>query len=478
MTMQQKRLLFTCIGTRGDVEPCLALASAIVGACPNRYDITIATHDEFKQLVFGNSAITQFLAIEPSLKSASESALGQRVRAATNSLLSMDLSAIRDFMQTQNDGWFASLRNASDSHGPFDIVFLGLLGCLSGFPAYIKSLPTDRQPRLCVLNTFPVVPTGEFTSPTSGLPVSLPFAWLNRVSWTVESWIKYESFDVPLMKRLCQHHGVPFWPEHGSIKSAIADVPHWAVFHVFSPALLPQPLDWPQQHSAIGFLSKDLLVPDQHLGDHLPADLQSFLTDAQAQQALVIYLNFGSMIPTAFTSDEHAAEVLQTMCNGLSQASTCLGRPLRFVVHTFWPPSANSQTDKPFLPDFGSLPSSFFVLAHSISHSLLLPQVDFSIQHGGVGTLQASILHGCIPIVFPCMVGVDQSFWAGVVEKRGLGVNGGWASRATSESVVSAVNKAIRGMDVFRKQCREVAESMRSKEDPVARIVEWMQQSQ
>ncbi|MCC3776684.1 glycosyltransferase [Streptomyces sp. UNOB3_S3] len=149
----------------------------------------------------------------------------------------------------------------------------------------------------------------------------------------------------------------------------------------FSPSVLPKPADWPRRAHVTGFW-----YWDQEW--QAPADFQAFLDDGPAPVALT----FGST--WSLHDQRQALEYAIDAARGA-------GRRLVMVDG----------------PD-DDLPDDVFRL-HDVDYAGVFPKMAAVIHHGGVGTT-AQVLRAGVPQVI-CPVFADHPFWAARLAELGVG---------------------------------------------------------
>lgn len=157
------------------------------------------------------------------------------------------------------------------------------------------------------------------------------------------------------------------------------------VIHAYSPAVVPHPPEWPRHFHTVGYFfldEKPWVVPDP---------LKAFL----AAGAPPIAISFGSM-PT-----DDAAGLTQLLLQGMAASGQ------RAILLSGWGGLGKTR-----------LPPTVFALDFAPFHQLL-PKVAGVVHHGGAGTTAAGLLAGCPSLVIPHLG--DQPFWGRRVAQLGCG---------------------------------------------------------
>ncbi|MEV4170702.1 glycosyltransferase [Nonomuraea sp. NPDC049709] len=332
------RPLLITVGSRGDVQPYLALARGLLAAghrpvlaAPRRFAPLAAAHG------------VEFAPLNDEMLALQDSVRGQGVRAAITAA-----GAVRPMLRRLLGDQAALTRSQADTviYHPKSL----------GGPHLAEKLGV---PALAGLLLPLYLPTSAFPSPI--LPVRVPRA-LNRASWRVSSAVEAPYRGTVRDWRagaLGLREG--FRPMADLIKAG-------GVLHAWSPQLLPAPADWPAQAHPTGFWT--MPAPD---GWTPPERLARFLEDG----APPLYVGFGSSV----SGDP------ETLTATVLEAVRLTGR--RAVLATGW------GALRP-----GSEPDGVLVIEDA-PHGWLLPRVAVTVHHGGIGTVGAALRAGVPQVVRP-----------------------------------------------------------------------------
>ncbi|KIY71268.1 glycosyltransferase family 1 protein [Cylindrobasidium torrendii FP15055 ss-10] len=158
--------------------------------------------------------------------------------------------------------------------------------------------------------------------------------------------------------------------------------------YCMSPALVPKPRDWMNHIDVVGFYFLDLAS-----GYTPPDDLAAFLADGPAP----IYIGFGSVV----------VEDPESMTRIIFEATKEAG--VRALVSAGWGGLGDTK-----------IPSHVFILGN-VPHDWLFAEdrVMAVIHHGGAGTTSIGLAHGLPTLIVPFFG--DQGFWGSMIEKAGAG---------------------------------------------------------
>ncbi len=244
----------------------------------------------------------------------------------------------------------------------------------------------------------------------------------------------------------------------------------------FSPAVVPMPNDWGDRVKISGYWFLD--NPDNDWKP--PPELAEFLARAKKDGKKIAYIGFGSI------TIENAEEVSANIMKAVRQAD------VRAIVAKGWSgrggskkkkkpnkhaPQAPQQYDESAHADSEheheheseaeiEIPDDVFVV-DSIPHDWLFPQIDIAMHHGGAGTTGASLRAGLVTLIKPFFG--DQFFWANRVQKLGAGarVNGLGVNDFTDALKAAALDR------VMVEKAQGVGEKIRT-EDGVATAIEFL----
>ena len=406
------KLTFLCFGSRGDVQPYIALG---VGFQRAGYDVRIATHDIFKDLVTNNGL--EFALVKGNPRAMLEGNTAHEALKTGSNSIGM-VFKLRKFAEAlMNEMLDSSIAACEGS----DALLYGLMGIPAYHLADYWNIP--RFPMLLQ----PVTRTGAF--PSIGFP-ELPFgAAYNRFSWILgeqlfgvmltsitNKW-RYQRLDLPRLQ---------------SDEMYRLKVPYT---YGFSEHIIPRPADYPDWHRIAGYW-----FLDQTTGWSAPEDLVDFIRAGTPP----IYIGFGSM---------NAGEAHRTTRIVLQAIEQCAQRAV--LLRGWGGLHAEDLPDTVHLID-------------SIPHEWLFPQMSAIIHHGGAGTTGAAFRAGIPQVVVPHFA--DQPFWAGLVHKIGAGTKPLPMNKLNADDLSRAIQQAVTDKDM-RIRAANLGEKIRA-EDGVSRAVE------
>ncbi|AQZ53438.1 glycosyltransferase [Martelella mediterranea] len=423
--MTPRKVLICTYGTRGDVEPFLALAHGLKEA---GFDVALATSSRFRAFVESHGVA--FFPMSDTSLAALESPDGKTMLEGDSGLLPRITAGIRLSRRSGaiQDGLMRETFAAAIDFPPDLIVFNAKLFAAPhvaeklGVPAFLGML----QPML--------VPTAAF--PAMGLP-NLPLPGYNRFTYVLVrksigsfrrrmNRFRHEVLDLPPVRN---GSAVLFPPGAGNI----------GVLHAYSSGVLPRPRDWPESARVTGYWRLD-----DGRGYTPPPDLAAFLDRGEPP----VFIGFGSM-PSG-----DARALARLAAAALRKA----GR--RGVIAKGW-----AGLDVEGSDDIIAIPP--------VPYAWLFPRMAAVVHHGGAGTT-AEGLHAGVPCVI-CPFFGDQRGWAQLSAALGVGVAPLPRRRLTEDSLAAAIAEAVTNT-LLRDNAENLAARLR-RENGVKTAVEIITQT-
>jgi sterol 3beta-glucosyltransferase len=405
------RILLATVGSRGDVEPYVALARGLAG-----HEVTVATHEPFRTFVEDHGAGFAPLPGDPRQVLHTEQA---------RELLSTGPSVVRFARRFLGvlEPWFQDLAAATEP-----LVRRADVAAYSplAFTVWHQAQAHGVATALAALQPF--ARTRAFsTVPGGGADRG---RWLNLASHVVTEQLFWQPLRRPVNRWRADALGLAPLPLAGPHRQ-LAGEPQ---LYGFSPSLVPPPPDWPDTVRVTGAW---------RLADPAPVDpdLVDFFDSGPAP----VYVGFGSMV------DRDATRMSEIVVAAARQAG------VRLVLGAGWTGLAGDAGDDVLV--VGETP-----------HHLVFPRTAAVVHHGGAGTTHTAAAAGVPQVVVPFFA--DQPFWGRRVEQAGIGPPQIPRAALTPEALSSAIRRAVSGATVER--ARRLGQRIRA-EDGVgtaARILE------
>lgn len=403
-------ILILTIGSRGDVQPFIALGRGLQAA---GYGVTLCTAATYEAFVTSNGL--KYAHMNDGMIKLAETKAGRSaVEGGSKLELMKQVQPIIRHML--DDAWAAAQGADTIIYHPKTLAGHSLAEKL-GVPLFL-SLPLPMY-----------APTSAFPNPAFNLPLG---SWANRLTYTVLPLLS-----APYMGTVNAWRrdvlGLPPRPRFASETLGPDGQPLPALYS-YSAHLVPTPPDWPETSVATGYW-----FLDQPQNWQPSADLLRFL-DAGAPP---VYIGFGSM-----TGADPAAKT-RIVLEALVQSGQ------RGLLATGWGGLAETE-----------LPDTVFAIQEA-PHDWLLPRVAAVVHHGGAGTTAAGLRAGKPSLICPFMG--DQFFWGQRVAAAGAGPQPVPQKQLTAERLAVAIKTAVSD-PAMQRRAADLGAAIRA-EDGVGRAV-------
>ncbi|KYF84458.1 hypothetical protein BE17_45875 [Sorangium cellulosum] len=358
------RIAVLTIGSRGDIQPFLALAQALRRA---GHSVFLGAPPNFSSLAAEHGV--EFQAMGPDSRSLMQESETKKIVQSGSILSAFRGAPLARLRERQARISRDALRI---SQGVDALVYK------SGLAAGSTVAEALRIPAVSVA-LQPMAPSSAFPPPLMGSTFD-GGAWVNRAlgeAMALAIW----SIGREGVQALRRELGLAPLPYLGVRP---ADEP--TTLHAYSPSVAPKPDDWPAQFHVTGFLFLDAAPAWTP-----PASLSRFLEAGPPP----LCIGFGSM------TNADPRRLLTLLLGGLRQAGQ------RAVLLGGW-------------GDLGQgveLPDSVYALDQA-PHDWLFPRAAGVVHHGGAGTTGAVLRAGVPSLVIP--YNFDQPFWGKRVSELGV----------------------------------------------------------
>lgn len=416
------RITMLTIGSRGDVQPYVALG---VGLRAAGHEVRLATHEPFRALVSSHGL--EFVPLPADPKEIIAGRHGQAWLDSGDSIIRFVSRFLRLFRPLLK----AYLAETSQACVGSDTIIYSPLAFAAYHAAEALGVPAYQA------SILPVTPTREFPV----FPMAGKRSWgatYNLLSYTLYEQGSWQALRSVVNRWRTETLGLPALPVIGPFKEFRArGIPH---LYAFSAAVIPKPRDWPESDHITGYWFLDRPAAWQP-----PAELVAFL-DASPSP---VYIGFGSMIA------KDPAELFDIAADALRRA----GR--RGVVSTGWMGAGHVD------------PTDDVFGIEDVPHDWLFPRMAAVVHHGGAGTTAAGLRAGVPSILAPFFA--DQPFWAHRVMQLGVGPPPVPQKRITVERLAHAIRAATND-DGMRQRAAALGERIRA-EDGVGTAVRLIAQA-
>jgi sterol 3beta-glucosyltransferase len=406
------------VGTRGDVEPHMALATRLTA---RGHRVTLAAPTDFQRR--SQALGLTFHPINVGLRDLYHTQAGAALLASANRPLEF-IRQLKRIAIPIAEQVIVDIREACRGA---DAVYYSLLG----LPAYyvakelgIPSVATSMQP---------MGRTRSFPSPLYSSKLRLPGS-LNRLTHLIVEQ-GFWQLCRPLMKD--RFRSVRFWGPFNELYRNQSPM-----LLAYSPSVVQRPEDYGPAMHVTGFWRLPL-----DIGWKPPASLAAFLSAGPPP----ICVGFGSM------NSGRIDGMMATVLGAVAEA-----RRRAIVLTGWWDHTVGTD-----------LLGDDVYVTEAVPHSWLFPRVATVVHHGGAGTTAAALSAGVPSIVAPFFF--DQWFWGRCLYAQGLGPEP-ISRRSLSTSSVRKTLEEVEHSVGFRRRLATVSRQLLG-EDGVGTAIDAIEEA-
>jgi sterol 3beta-glucosyltransferase len=374
-------------GTRGDVQPYIAFALALMD---KGHNVTLSAPENFKEYVEGFGIL--FHPLFGNVEDMMNSPAGKNVLKSGNTIKLMkhffnELNKIRIPLRKS---YFEGIANV-------DFIIA------NSVTLPIVNAIAEKQNKKMALTYFmlPVVPTKEF--PLGDFDF-FNFPLYNKLTYKIALYF-YWKFVKKETNEYRQELGLPILKE--SIITHL-DKHKPLDLYCISQSLIAQPKDWENHHKITGFLAVPNNKRENHILEKIPTELNEWLANGTKP----IYIGFGS---NGIGDSEKFVNILRRILETSNE---------RILFCTGWGLFDNLPKHK-----------NLFVTKY-VNHEAVLPKCKVGVFHGGAGTL-ATMLRNNIPVIIISFY-TDQPTWGKIIESKKIGFHIP-VKKLTADKLISAI---------------------------------------
>lgn len=405
------------VGTRGDVQPFLAMAKRLQEF---GHRVRLATHANFRTFV--RSAGVDFFPLggDPRVL-AGYMARNKGLIPSGPGEISIQRKQIKAIIESL-------LPACTDPDIETGVPFRSQ-AIIANPPAYGHAHVAEALGvPIHIFFTMPWTPTYEFPHPLARVPQSAGY-WLSYIIVDLLIWWGIRSYINDFRRRKLKLPPIAYFSTyHGSIS-------HLPTAYMWSPHLVPKPSDWGSLVDVVGYCLLNLGSKYQ--------PQENFVQWIQRGPE-PIYIGFGSM---PLEDPKKTTEIILEALQDTGQ---------RGIIDRGW-------------GDLGKItevPDNIFLL-EDCPHDWLFPQCSAVVHHGGAGTTATGLKAGCPTTIVPFFG--DQFFWGDRVQQKGLGPAPIPISQLTVENLSNAVRFMLQ--PEVKSRAMELAKLIEN-EDGVAAAVD------
>jgi sterol 3beta-glucosyltransferase len=385
------KITINTFGTRGDVQPYIALGKGLKQA---GHEVSIVSHQIFKSFVEEHDLDFYPIDLDPR-----EVLINQAISELGNNMLRIMRWMEKNFKLALQDIFQITL----DANRDTDVMLNSGLSFAGWHVAEKLEVPAIAT------YLWPAIPS-RYISPMLGQksPSWEPLKSLSNY-WSTK--ISNQTFFNMLL------------PSVNECRKNILDLPslsarfYWEIdsprgdtpfVYGYSSLVIPKPVDWGDNQQVSGYWFLDTEE------DYQPNDA---LRDFLAIGPPPVYVGFGSMV------DHEREEAIQIIVEALQMTGQ------RGIILSDW-----SGFDSDSLPDS-------ILSIESAPHDWLFPQMAAIVHHGGAGTTAACLRAGVPSVIVPSFG--DQFFWGWRIHELGIGAKPIPRKKLTTQKLADALQQLI-----------------------------------
>ena len=412
------KIAVVCAGSRGDVQPYVALALGLKSA---GYHVRVVTHESFEPMV--RERELDFYPLRGNPRELMDHILARKVMSSGQNLVRFMRNLYAMYKQFM-DTFLEDCRRGCQ--GAQAVVFSTL-----GFPAYHIAEAMNVPSFAAFLQ--PQTRTSAFPVPFMSTPGWLrKIGFYNRFTYMFMELFAWQMMRKDINKWRVKDLKLQPLPLTGPYRRVYrGEVP---VLYGFSRYVVSRPSDWPDSVYITGYWFLDTLQswkPSPKLKDFLESGSPP------------VYIGFGSM------RGRDPVRLARIAIEALRISKQ------RGILLTGW---GGLQIEE--VPDW------VFVV-DDVPHDWLFTKVIAVVHHGGAGTTAAGLRAGKPTVVVPFIA--DQFFWGERVQSLGVGPAPIPYNRLTAERLAEAIEFVVNDTGV-RLRAEKLGELIRN-EDGVANAV-------
>lgn len=450
------RIVFLTIGTRGDVQPFVALGRALLKA---GHKPVITTHNNFKEWIEKNGIEFQYCGTEMDQSGLlAKAAEGSNVYAWFREALKKITPELYTVVNTH--------------------MYQACVGCdMIVSTGHTVGQAMDLAEKIgCLHWCCRLTPHEWFTRSFGahsqrGSSACGCLNLLNHYKYWGDVGKAYNEANIASLQHAFRSDVLDLSPADPGLQR-IFDMFEVPTMFVVSRSVVPQPTDWPVPSTVCGwfFLNEDSYEPPEDLvkflsgggdgdgsggggggGDDVDDGDGKGSEGSKGSSHPPVCITFGSMVLVEKT----------TFIVDAANAAMACGR--RVLLITGW---ASPPKD---------LPANCFCLREA-PHEYIFNKCCCVIHHGGAGTAARVLEAGVPSIVVPILIGADQPWWADRIEELGCGVHVRSkieGTTPTKQDITMALNRVLDGGEEslrVQRSLKRVSNGIRS-EDGVYNFV-------
>lgn len=400
------KILLMSIGTRGDVEPFLAVGEMLH---KNGHSVDFAFPAQLGTLVPTNFTFHPFTEAFLNLLESEDGKLVIGGKAGFNKFRAL-LRLYKVGMDV-NKTLVKEQFKIVERTNPDLIIYSGKCNYPVIWSMMQKGKTVLLSPVPFLIHKFPGKPHLGFKT--------LPIEFLHSISYSIANFAITKT-----IKSALKQIPVDFKTNDKSILNALK---REKLAFTISPSLLKRPAELPSNVQILGYHERD-----KKMDWEIDEKLEKFLEVNKK----VLLLTFGSMTnPYSVSNSKLIYEVLDEL-------------GIAVIVNK----AAGGLVE---LDDYKDNPLFYFT--SQIPYDWVLPKVFAAIHHGGSGTTHSTLKYGCATLILPHII--DQYGWSSLVSDLGAGPKGLAINRLTKRKLKPLIEELMNNAN-YKNRAIEIGKSM------------------
>ncbi|KAF7880784.1 uncharacterized protein EAF01_011949 [Botrytis porri] len=395
-------IVIQIVGSRGDIQPFIALGSALRAS---GHRVRIATHDVFRDFVKATNLEFFPIGGDPASLMA-YMVKNPGIIPKFETIMSGEISQKRKMVYTMLEGcWRSCIEPDPETNIPF--VAEAIIANPPSF-AHVHCAEALGIP-LHLMFTMPWSPTRAFPHPLANIERSdADLRTTNYLSYALVEIVTWQGLSDII--NLWRKKSLSLDPIKATMGPLLCDTLQIPFTYCWSPAFVPKPADWSNYLDVCGFFFRE--EPN-----YTPnAELNNFLRSGPPP----VYIGFGSIV----------IDNPERLTNILIEAVRACGT--RAIISRGWSKlgSSVSESANPDILFLGDCP-----------HEWLFKHVSCVVHHGGAGTTACGLLNGRPTAIVPFFG--DQAFWGQMIAAAGAGPLPLHHKSLTQENLTQAIQYCL-----------------------------------
>lgn len=417
---KKMKITILVIGSRGDVQPLIALGLGLKQA---GYEVKIATHDIFKEMITCRGL--EFFPIHGNPKKVLVGKEGREWLDTNLNIISFSWK-LKNLIQSSAVDVLDDLWRACVGSNAIIFSILSVVG---------PDIAEKLQIQCFAALLQPVTPTYEFPS-FMAPPISSFNKFYNKLTGLLGEQLYWQIFSKSVnrwRKEFLKLHKKPFYGPFREMRDK-----KLPILYGFSPTVIPKPSDWPRWIYITGYWFLDRPPKCK-----VTKELIDFLESGPPP----VYIGFGSM---NLINPEGITDMVLDVLQMTGQ---------RGILGTAWSGLGDKE-----LPDY-------VFRVESIPFDWLFPRMSAVVHHGGAGTTATALRAGIPSVIIPFFG--DQFFWARRIYNLRAGPSPIKKSNLNRGTLSRAIEIALKNKKILAR-AKEIGQKIRSENgvEKAVRVIE------